>query len=75
VALTPTAIRGQALGLHSSGMLTMQAVGATIAGAIAERLSAAATMSIMATMSILVTLALTPGLRQPVPPLEPATAH
>ncbi|MCF2533836.1 MFS transporter, partial [Yinghuangia soli] len=36
LAITPARIRGQALGLHSAGMLTMQGVGAAIAGAVAQ---------------------------------------
>lgn len=33
IALTPDAIRGQALGLHSAGMRALQACRATLAGA------------------------------------------
>ena len=66
IAATPADMRGQALGLHSSGMLTMQAVGATLAGVIAEYLSAGIAMVVMAGLSLVVTLLLTPGLRSPV---------
>lgn len=62
IALTPEPMAGQALGLHSSGMLTMQAVGATLAGAVSEQATPAAAMAIMAAASLAVTLALTPGL-------------
>ena len=67
IAATPADMRGQALGLHSSGMLTMQAVGATCAGVIAEYLSASTAMVAMAALSLTVTLLLTPGLSRPVP--------
>ncbi|MEU8138090.1 MFS transporter [Streptodolium elevatio] len=67
IALTPKPVLGQALGLHSSGMLTMQAVGATIAGTVAQYTSPAAAMTVMAAASIAVTLAIAPGLRTPLP--------
>ena len=60
--LVPDDVRGQALGLHSAGMLTMQAVGATLAGLVAQWTSPAAAMTIMACASVLVTLALSPSL-------------
>lgn len=63
VDLTPSEVRGQALGLHSSGMLTMQAVAATLAGALAQWLSASGAMVTMAVLSLLVTLLLWPKLR------------
>jgi MFS family permease len=65
LAVTPDELSGHALGLHSSGMLTMQAVGALLAGALAGQLSAGATMTCLAVASMVVTLALTPGLRAP----------
>lgn len=64
VGLTPGEIRGQALGLHSAGLLTMQAIGGAMAGAVAEYVAAGPTMVIMATASAVVTLALIPGLRR-----------
>lgn len=66
--LTPDELTGHALGLHSSGMLAMQGVGAALAGAIAGLTSAGAAMTLMAAASITVTLALAPGLR-------PAAGH
>ncbi len=48
IDLTLTKTRGQALGLHSSGMPAMQGVGAVLAGAIAEYLQVGAAMSVMA---------------------------
>ncbi|MER6025018.1 MFS transporter [Streptomyces sp. NPDC001851] len=66
--LTPGGLAGQALGLHSSGMLTMQGVGASLAGAVAQVTSPAAGMTVMAAGSVCVTLALaTAGRRSPVP--------
>ncbi|GAA4946865.1 MFS transporter [Yinghuangia aomiensis] len=67
MALTPSGMSGQALGLHSSGMLAMQGVGAAIAGGIAQVTSPAAAMTIVAAASVGVTLALAPGLRGTVP--------
>jgi hypothetical protein len=61
--LTPDELSGQALGLHSSGMLTMQGVGALLAGTIAEFTTPAVAMTAMATASVTVTMALAPGLR------------
>ncbi|GAA1989110.1 MFS transporter [Catenulispora subtropica] len=63
MALTPDELSGQALGLHSSGMLTMQGVGAATAGVIAQWSSPAAAMTVMAVLSVVVTLFLAPGLR------------
>jgi MFS family permease len=74
IAVTPDNIRGQALGLNSSGMMTMQAVAATITGSLAQWLTPATTMTVAALASVAVTLALTPGLKRPVilPPVPPA---
>ena len=66
IALTPDDLRGQALGLHSAGMLTMQAVAATVAGVVAQQVPVAAAMVTMAVLSLLVTLVLMPRLRQPL---------
>ncbi|MGX7675335.1 MFS transporter [Plantactinospora sp. DSM 117369] len=74
VDLTPAQMRGQALGLHSSGMLTMQAVAATLAGTVAQYLPAGAAMTVMATLSLLVTLLLRPGLRAPADTRTPEPA-
>lgn len=63
--LTPEELSGHALGLHSSGMLTMQGIGAALAGAVAQCWSPAAAMSLMAAASVAVTLALAPALRLP----------
>ncbi|MDH6137609.1 putative MFS family arabinose efflux permease [Kitasatospora sp. MAA4] len=63
MALTPDELSGQALGLHSSGMLTMQGAGAALAGAVAQQTSPATAMTCVAVLSAAVTLALAPGLR------------
>ncbi|MBB5139065.1 putative MFS family arabinose efflux permease [Thermocatellispora tengchongensis] len=63
LALTPEEMSGHALGLHSAGMVTMQGVGAGIAGAVAEHTGPATAMAVMAVASVAVTLALVPGLR------------
>ncbi|MDX6331487.1 MAG: hypothetical protein QOI83_3870, partial [Streptomycetaceae bacterium] len=63
MSLTPDELSGQAFGLHSSGMLTMQGVGAALAGAVAQRTSPSTGMAVMAAASVVVTLALAPGLR------------
>jgi MFS family permease len=63
LAIIPDALSGHALGLHSSGMLSMQAIAAVIAGGLAEATSPATAMTVLATASVLVTLALTPQLR------------
>ncbi|MGW0858340.1 MFS transporter [Streptomyces sp. NPDC002690] len=61
--LTPDELSGQAIGLHSSGMLTLQGVGALLAGTAAELTSPALAMTATAVVSVAVTLALAPGLR------------
>ncbi|MPY64659.1 MFS transporter, partial [Streptomyces spongiae] len=58
LSLTPPHLTGHALGLHSSGMLTMQGVSAALAGAVAQLTSPAAAMAVMAAASIAVTLTL-----------------
>ncbi|GAA0424752.1 membrane protein [Acrocarpospora corrugata] len=80
LALTPESVSGQALGLQSSGLLTMQGVGSAVAGTIAQLTSPATAMGFMAVASVAVTLALAPGLRPPSerPPVEsrvPDAAH
>ncbi|MFF8861454.1 MFS transporter [Streptomyces sp. NPDC015139] len=74
--LTPGELAGQALGLHSAGMLTLQGVGAALAGAVAQFTSPAVAMTGTAAGSVCVTLALataarrTPGRRSPAPPAQ-----
>ncbi|MER5951450.1 MFS transporter [Streptomyces sp. NPDC001904] len=66
VALTPDELSGHALGLHTAGMLTMQGVGALLAGALAQLTSPAAAMVVLAVLSVAVTLVLGPGFRSRV---------
>lgn len=68
LALTPADLSGHALGLQSAGMLAMQGVGATLAGAIAQHTSPATAMTVMAAASVAVTVALARGLRFPDTP-------
>jgi hypothetical protein len=56
--LTPDELAGHALGLRSAGMLTMQGVGATIAGTVAQLTSPATAMTLVAVASVAVTLVL-----------------
>ena len=56
--LTPDELAGHALGLRSAGMLTMQGVGASLAGTAAQLTSPATAMTLMAVASIAVTLTL-----------------
>ncbi|CAM5305081.1 MULTISPECIES: MFS transporter [Streptomyces] len=74
MSLTPGDLAGQALGLHSAGMLTCQGVSAALAGAVAQFTSPAMAMTAMAAASLCVTLALaTAARRTPArPSAEPA---
>jgi hypothetical protein len=78
VELTPPGLSGQSLGLHTSGQGTMQAVGATLAGALAQLLPTPFAIAVMAAASIAVSVALAPRLRAralpPFPSPSPATA-
>ncbi|MBF9129867.1 MFS transporter [Plantactinospora sp. S1510] len=76
IALTPAELRGQALGLHSAGLLTFQAVAASIAGAVAGWLPVGLAMAVMGALSLLATLYLAPRLRRrdQVPAPEPVPA-
>ncbi|MET8980571.1 MFS transporter [Streptomyces sp. NPDC004539] len=56
--LTPSQLSGHALGLHSSGMLTLQGLSATAAGSLAQLSSPATAMTAMAATSVAVTLTL-----------------
>lgn len=67
MALTPEELSGHALGLHSSGMVTMQGVSAALAGAVAQLTSPATAITVLAAASVAVTLTLAPGLRHPLP--------
>ncbi|MGW4224775.1 MFS transporter [Streptomyces bauhiniae] len=65
MSLTPDALSGHALGLHSAGMLTMQGVSAAVAGSLAQVTSPATGMTVMAGASVAVTLALALAGRAP----------
>jgi MFS family permease len=56
LATVPRSLTGHTLGLHSCGLLAMQAVGATLAGSLATRLTPGATMTCLAVASVVVTL-------------------
>lgn len=69
VAHTPTDTRGQALGLRGTGLQAGQAVGALLAGTVADLMgvgpsAAAHAMGVMAIVSVIVSLALVPGVRR-----------
>ncbi|WP_225834164.1 MFS transporter [Streptomyces sp. NK08204] len=64
MALTPAELAGHALGLHSAGMLTLQGVSATLAGAAAQLMSPAWSMTTMAAASVSVTLVLATAARR-----------
>ncbi len=63
VDAVPPELRGQALGLDSSGRMTMQAVAATLVGAIADLVGPALAMSLAAAASLVVTGLLWSALR------------
>ncbi|HEU5029783.1 MAG TPA: MFS transporter [Spirillospora sp.] len=74
--LTPDGLSGHALGLHSSGMLGMQGVGAALAGGAAQLTSPATGMAVMAAASVAVTAVLAPWLRdRPAAPPGEAAAQ
>lgn len=58
MSLTPDELAGQSLGLHATGMVALQGIGAVLAGALAQLTSPATAMTLMATASIAVTLTL-----------------
>ena len=75
MALTPPELSGHALGLHSAGMLTMQGVGAALAGTIAQLTSPAMAMAVMALASIGVTATLAAAGREARSPVASRVAH
>jgi MFS family permease len=74
MSLTPPELSGHALGLHSSGMLALQGVSASVAGAVAQFTSPATAMTVMASASVAVTVSLAVAGRapRPVPSARPA---
>jgi MFS family permease len=81
---TSADIRGQVLGLYSTGMMAMQGIAAVLAGLLAQYLqarglgggpsSAATAIGILGCASLTVTIALIPGLRRSRPRPAAATA-
>jgi hypothetical protein len=72
LAHTTADVRGQVLGLYSTGMMAMQGVAAVLAGLLAQRLGgghagAATAIGIMGCTSLAVTVTLIPGLRRTRP--------
>ncbi|MFD7377461.1 MFS transporter [Streptomyces mirabilis] len=65
MALTPDELSGHALGLHSSGMLTMQGVSAALAGSVAQLTSPGTAMTLMAITSIAATLLISGSRQRP----------
>jgi predicted MFS family arabinose efflux permease len=72
IALTGEDARGQALGLHATGMKAMQAIGAALAGLTAQFLPIGTAMTMLAVASLAVTATLNPGLRLSNPQLAMA---
>ena len=64
MSLTPDDLTGQALGLHATGVVAAQGVGATLAGSVAQLTSPADAMTLMALASLAVTLALATAARR-----------
>ncbi|WP_328748161.1 MFS transporter [Streptomyces sp. NBC_00285] len=58
MSLTPDELTGQAFGLHTTGMVAFQGIGAALAGTLAQLTSPATAMTQMAALSIAVTLTL-----------------
>lgn len=58
------AVRGQAFGLYSTGLMVGQAIGAVTGGLLATRLGATPAMDTLAVLSLCVTATLTPALRR-----------
>jgi len=56
-------VRGQALGLHGTGLMTFQGIGAGIAAVLAQVVPVPDAIGNMAVLSLLVSAVLTPGLR------------
>jgi hypothetical protein len=76
LALTGADVRGQLLGLYTTGLMAMQGIAAVLAGLLAQRLGggssgAAAAIGILGCASLLVTVALIPGLRRTRPARVP----
>nr|WP_320068204.1 hypothetical protein [Micromonospora sp. RTGN7] len=64
VRAVPADLRGQAMGLVGSGMMTCQALAAALAGGLADLSRAGTAIAVCATLSLAVGLALHPSLRR-----------
>ena len=64
LAIVPPESAGQALGLHSAGMLGGQAIAAVLAGGLAQVLAPATVITLLAAASLAVTVAAAPRLRK-----------
>lgn len=74
MSLTPDHLAGQAIGLHATGMSALQAVGATLAGTLAQLISPATAITLMAAGSVTTTLVLAAlGRREKRQPAVPGT--
>lgn len=58
MSLTPDELTGQAFGLHTTGMVALQGIGAALAGTLAQLTAPATAMTLMAALSIAATLTL-----------------
>ncbi|MGC0375776.1 MFS transporter [Streptomyces sp. SAI-229] len=63
LALTPDPVRGQVQGVESAGRMTWQGIGAALAGALAQYLTPATTITALAAISLAVTLLSRPYVR------------
>ncbi|MFI2427884.1 hypothetical protein ACH5A7_28005 [Streptomyces sp. NPDC018955] len=63
LAVTPDAVRGQVQGVESAGRMTWQGIGAALAGALAQYLAPAPTITALAAASLAVTLLSRPYVR------------
>lgn len=75
IALTGEDVRGQALGLHATGMKAMQAIGATLAGVTAQFLPTGTAIAALAVVSLAVTAALSRDLQLSNPQIAPPAAE
>ncbi len=75
MTLTPDKLSGHALGLHSSGMLAMQGVGAALRGAVAQQTSPATAMAAMAAARSRSRWSSAPAYRDKAGPPRPRLSH
>lgn len=62
--LTPAGVRGQVQGVEGAGRMTMQGIGALLAGGLAEVIPVGAAMTVCALASVVITLATLRGVRR-----------